>query len=81
VRVLRARGEAAKKFALYPPKRIVEKLDLKEGQTITDEVGGHLVMNPVEDPFELAIKPGKWAKTSVAQFEIESVRDLDEFSD
>ena len=77
---MRAKAKVAKKFALYPPKRIAEKLDLKEGQTITDEVGGHLVMKPVEDPFELAIKPGKWAETSVAQFEAESVRDQDELS-
>jgi antitoxin component of MazEF toxin-antitoxin module len=73
---LRPRAKVAKKFALYPPKRIVEKLHLKEGQTITYEVvGRHLVMKAVEDPFELAIKSKKWAKTSLAQFEAESVRD------
>jgi antitoxin component of MazEF toxin-antitoxin module len=66
---LRARAKVAKKFALYPPRRLVEKLHLKEGQTITYEVVGRdLVMKPIEDPFELAIKSRKWAKTSVAQF-------------
>lgn len=56
-------------------------LHLHLGQTITYEVVGRdLVMKPIEEPFELAIKSRKWAKTSVAQFEAESVRDQDEFS-
>jgi antitoxin component of MazEF toxin-antitoxin module len=78
---LRAKAKVAKKFALYPPKRIVEQLNLKEGQTVTYEVAGqHLVVRPVEDPFELAIKSKKWAKTSLGQFEAESLRDQDELS-
>jgi antitoxin component of MazEF toxin-antitoxin module len=78
---LEAKGKVAKKFALYPPREIVKKLELREGQAVRYEViGGHLVVKPVEDPFELALKSKKWAKTSVKEFETESEREQNELS-
>lgn len=75
------KGKVAKKFALYPPKEMVKQLGLREGQTVEYEViGGHLVVKPVEDPIELAVKSKKWAKTSVKEFEAESAREQDELS-
>jgi antitoxin component of MazEF toxin-antitoxin module len=79
---LQAKGKVAKKYALYPPKDIVGQLRLREGQTVTYELTGRqLVVKPIEDPFELAIKSRKWAKTSIREFEAESLRQQDELSD
>jgi antitoxin component of MazEF toxin-antitoxin module len=79
--MLQVKGKVAKKFALYPPKLIVKQLGLREGQTVAYEVEGHqLVVKLIEDPFELALKSQKWAKTSVAEFEAESQREQDAFS-
>lgn len=78
---MQVKGKVAKKYALYPPKDIVEQLRLREGQTVTYELTGRqLVVKPIEDPFELAIRSKKWAKTSVREFEAESLRQQDEFS-
>lgn len=69
-------GKVAKKRALYPPKRVMDKLNLKEGQlvkyTVEDE---KLVVEPVRDPFELALKGTKWGKTTVKEFERESEKE------
>lgn len=79
--VLQVKGKVAKKYALYPPKDMVEELRLREGQTVTYELTGRqLVVKPIEDPFELAIRSKKWAKTSIRQFETESLRQQDELS-
>jgi antitoxin component of MazEF toxin-antitoxin module len=79
--ILQAKGKVAKKFALYPPKQIVKQLGLREGQTVAYEVEGHqLVVKPIEDPLELALKSQKWAKTTITEFEAESQREQNEFS-
>lgn len=79
---MHSRGKVAKKFALYPPKKVVEQLNLKEGQAVAYEVAGqHLIVKPIQDPLELAVKSKKWAKTSVQEFEAESLREQDELSD
>jgi antitoxin component of MazEF toxin-antitoxin module len=78
---MHSRGKVAKKFALYPPKKAVELLNLKEGQAVAYEVAGqHLIVKPILDPLELAVKSKKWAKTSVQEFEAESSREQDELS-
>jgi antitoxin component of MazEF toxin-antitoxin module len=75
------KGKVAKKFALYPPKEMMKRLGLREGQRVGYEVvAGQLVVKPIEDPFELAIKSKKWAKTSVKEFEAESEREQNELS-
>jgi antitoxin component of MazEF toxin-antitoxin module len=78
---LQTKGKVAKKFALYPPKKMVEQLGLREGQTVAYELmRGQLVVKPIEDPIELALRSKKWAKTSVREFEAESLREQDELS-
>ncbi len=78
---MQAKGKVAKKYALYPPKEIVKRLGLREGQTVAYELTGRqLIVKPIEDPFELAIRSTKWAKTSVREFEAESLREQDELS-
>jgi bifunctional DNA-binding transcriptional regulator/antitoxin component of YhaV-PrlF toxin-antitoxin module len=70
------KGKVAKKFALYPPKKIVEELGLKEGQRVSYKVKeGKLVVEPISDPLELALRSKKWAKTSLKIFEKESERE------
>jgi bifunctional DNA-binding transcriptional regulator/antitoxin component of YhaV-PrlF toxin-antitoxin module len=78
---LRAKGRVAKKYALYPPKEIVDRLGLREGQTVAYELTGReLVVKPIEDPLELAVKSKKWAKTTVKEFEEQSQREQNELS-
>jgi antitoxin component of MazEF toxin-antitoxin module len=78
---LEVKGKVAKKYALYPPKSIIEQLGLREGQTVAYELTGRrLIVNPIEDPLELALRSKKWAKTSVKEFEDESQREQDELS-
>ncbi len=78
---MQAKGKVAKKYALYPPKDIIERLGLREGQSVAYELTGRqLVVKPIEDPLELAIRSKKWAKTSVKEFEAESLREQDELS-
>ena len=58
-------GKVAKKFALYPPKGLMEQLGLKEGQKVRYEVeGGKLVVVLLPDPIDLALNSKKWATTS-----------------
>lgn len=66
-------GKVARKRALYPPKRVMDELKLEEGQLVKYTVENEkLVIEPVRDPFELALRGKKWGKTSVKEFEKES---------
>ncbi|MEM2936105.1 MAG: AbrB/MazE/SpoVT family DNA-binding domain-containing protein [Candidatus Bathyarchaeia archaeon] len=70
------KGKVSKKFALYPPKSLLEGLGLKEGTTLNYVVeGGRLIVEPVMDPLDLALSTEKWTKTSVREFEEESERE------
>jgi len=70
------KGRVSKKFALYPPKSLLEGLGLKEGATVKYAVeGGRLIVEPVMDPLDLALSTEKWTKTSVKEFEEESERE------
>jgi antitoxin component of MazEF toxin-antitoxin module len=58
-------GKVAKKFALYPPKSLMEQLGLKEGQKVRYGVeDGKLVVELLPDPIDLALNSKKWATTS-----------------
>lgn len=68
-----AEGKISKKFALYPPKSMLEALGLKEGEKVRYKIEkGKLIIEPVQDPLSLALKIRKWSKTSVKEFERES---------
>ncbi|MHB1868580.1 MAG: AbrB/MazE/SpoVT family DNA-binding domain-containing protein [Nitrososphaerales archaeon] len=72
-------GKVAKKRALYPPKSVMDMLELKEGQlvkyTIEDK---KLIVEPLRDPIELALTSKKWGKTTVREFEQESEKEQEE---
>ncbi|MDG7015745.1 MAG: AbrB/MazE/SpoVT family DNA-binding domain-containing protein, partial [Nitrososphaerota archaeon] len=66
-------GKVAKKLTLYPPKRVMRELGLKEGQLVRYRAEeGRLVIEPLLDPIELALSARKWSKTSVKEFEEQS---------
>jgi len=66
-------GKVGKKGAIYLPKRIMEKLGVREGDRVLMQVRDNkLVLEFVPDPFSLALKVKKWAKTTVEEFEAES---------
>ncbi|MCS4540650.1 MAG: AbrB/MazE/SpoVT family DNA-binding domain-containing protein [Thaumarchaeota archaeon] len=72
-------GKVAKKLALYPPKRLMNELGLKEGQRVKYKVeGGKLVVEPLPDPIDIALHSKKWAKTSAREFELESEKEQSE---
>ena len=76
---LLAEGKVAKKFALYPPKRMLEQLGVKEGNKVRYEIqGGKLVVEPLRDPLDLALHSKKWAKTTAQEIEQESEREQSE---
>ncbi len=71
-----ARGKVAKKLALYPPKELMLKLGLHEGKKVGYKVeDGRLVVEPIPDPIELALRYKKWAKTSVKELELLSEKE------
>ncbi len=75
-------GKVAKKFALYPPKKMMRKLGLEEGRGVRyQEEDGKLVVEPLLDPIEVALMSKKWSKTSVREFEAESEREQEELHD
>jgi hypothetical protein len=52
---------------------MMDALGLREGQPVKYEVAeGKLVVEPLLDPFEIALSGRKWAKISVKEFEKES---------
>jgi len=76
---LKNEGKVAKKFALYPPKGILEELGLKEGQKVRYEVeGGKLVVEFLPDPIDLALRSKKWTKTSTRELEALSEKEQSE---
>lgn len=74
------KGKVAKKFALYPPKKILEKLGLREGQLVSYKVKeGRLLVEPIPDPLDLALRSKKWARTNVKVFEKESEQEQERY--
>jgi antitoxin component of MazEF toxin-antitoxin module len=74
-------GKVAKKRALYPPKRVMDELGLKDGDLVKYKIeNDRLVVEPVRDPIELALSSKKWGKTTVKEFERDSEREQRELS-
>ena len=66
-------SKVGKKGAIYLPKHIMRALGVEEGDRVLMKVeGDKLVLEFVPDPFSLALKVKKWAKTTVEEFEAES---------
>ncbi|RLE65154.1 MAG: AbrB/MazE/SpoVT family DNA-binding domain-containing protein [Thermoprotei archaeon] len=63
----------SKKFTLYLPKAIVEAAGIKEGDFVKIRVeNSKIILEPVPNPFDLALKGPKFAKTTFEEFERES---------
>jgi bifunctional DNA-binding transcriptional regulator/antitoxin component of YhaV-PrlF toxin-antitoxin module len=72
-------GKVAKKFALYPPKDLVRRLGLKEGQRVRYEIeDGKLVVEPLPDPIDVALRSKKWMKVTAREIESESEKEQSE---
>jgi len=65
------------------PKRLMERLGVREGDRVLIRVEGSnkVVLEFVPDPLSLALKTKKWAKTTVEEFERESVEEQHELYD
>jgi len=62
-----------KKYTLYIPKAIAEAVGIREGSIVKLRVeGSKIVLEPVPDPFDLALKGPKFAKITFEEFERES---------
>ena len=69
----------SRKFTIYIPKAIAEAVGLKEGSIVKLKVeGSKIILEPVPDPFEYALKIRKYAKTTFEEFEKESEEMQDE---
>jgi len=68
-----AKVRISKKFTLYIPKAIAEAAGIKEGDYVKIKVeDSKIILEPIPDPFELALKGPKFAKTTFEEFEKES---------
>lgn len=67
------RVKISRKFTLYLPRSITRALDLREGDYVKLRVeGGRVILEPVLDPFDLALRGRKFAKVTFEEFERES---------
>ena len=67
------RARISKKFTLYIPKAIAEAVGIKEGDFVKIKVeNSRIILEPVRDPFDLALKGPKFAKITFEEFERES---------
>jgi len=63
----------SKKNTLYIPKFMTEGLKIKGGDTVKLRLeGSKIIIEPIQDPFDLALKGPKFAKTTFEEFERES---------
>ena len=68
-----------KKNTLYIPKGIAEAVGIKEGTSIRLMVKNNkIIIEPLPNPFDLALNYPKFAKTSFKEFEKESEELQDE---
>lgn len=63
----------SKKYTLYIPKAIAEAVGIKGGDFVRVSVeDSRIILEPIPDPFDLALKGPKFAKTTFEEFEKES---------
>ena len=69
----------SKKFTLYIPKAIVKAIGIKEGDYVKVKVeGSKIILEPVPDPFDVALEGPKFTKITLEEFEKESEKIQDE---
>jgi len=71
--VLEVRVRLSKKNTLYIPRSIADAVGIREGSLLRLRVeGSRIVIEPIPDPFTLALTGSKFAKTTFEDFERES---------
>ena len=71
--VLEARVRLSKKNTLYIPQSIARAVGIREGSLLRLRVeGSKIVIEPIPDPFTLALTGSKFAKTTFEELEKES---------
>ena len=59
----------SKKLTLYIPKALAEAVGIKEGSAVKLRVeGSRIVVEPIPDSFEVALKGPKFAGTTFEEF-------------
>ena len=63
-------SRVGKKFALYLPKKIVDLLEIKEGEKVKMSVEkGKIVVEIIRNPLDLALHGKKFARISAREVE------------
>ncbi len=76
----RAIIRVARKGAIYLPRKIMRELGIGEDDYLIVRVkDDKIILELLPDPFLLAVKGSKWAKTTVEEFEEESLREQEEY--
>ena len=71
--MLEAKVRLSKKNTIYIPKSIADAVGIKEGSILKLRVeNSRIIIEPIPDPFDLALKGTKFAKISFEEFEKES---------
>ncbi len=74
-----ARVRISKKYTLYIPKAIAKAVGIREGSVVKLKVeDSKIVLEPIPNPFDIALKGPKYAKTTFEEFEKESEEMQDE---
>jgi len=69
----------SKKYTLYIPKAIAKAVGIREGSVVKLRVeDSKIVLEPIPNPFDIALKGPKYAKTTFEEFEKESEEMQDE---
>ncbi len=64
------KSRIGKRNTLYIPKSVAEALNIEEGAIVKLTVKENkLIVEPIPDPFKLALEYPKFAKTTVEEFE------------
>lgn len=70
----------SKKSTLYIPKAIARAAGIKEGDIVRMWVeDSKIILEPISNPFDIALNGPKYAKTTFEEFERESEEMQDEF--
>ncbi len=68
------------KYAVYLPKRVVDILGIKEGSKAYLYVEDYkIIIEPIPDPIELALKGKKYARISIEEIERVSIEEQEKY--
>ena len=79
---LTSESTIGKKHTVYLPKAVVEEASLEVGMKILITVeGNRIVIEPVPDPIELAIRGKKFASTTIEEMESISLEEQSKYTE